>query len=97
MKLVIKGAYYYDRESDAILIPHFTGEYFRVDCTRYIRMKELKENHDQSYINSVKDKSIKFEEKKYYDDEYSLVGVNKDWELLSDLSNLMHVEEEFNF
>lgn len=96
MKLVIKGAYYYDRNSNVILIPHFTGEYCIVDCDRYIIMSELQGIYDESYINQVKDNPIMFEGIEYYYAEYSPQHI-EDWELLSDLSDLQHLEENFDF
>lgn len=96
-RLVIKGAYYYDNESDNILIPHYTGEFCIVDCDRYIRMKELKGNYDQSYIQEVKDNPIIFKGKEYYNAEWGPVDVSDEWDLLSDLSNLAHLEENFDW
>jgi hypothetical protein len=96
MKLVIKGAYYYDRESETILIPHFTGEYCAVDCTKYIKLDELKESYDESFVNEVKDDFVEFEGEKYYYAEYSPCHI-EDWELLSDLSDLEHIEQNFDF
>ena len=96
MELVIKGAYYHDRESDTILIPHFTGKFGIVDCTRFKKMEELKEEYDESYINQVKDDPVIFEGEKYYDAEYRPLYI-EDWTLLSDLSDLEHLEEDFDF
>lgn len=96
MKLVIKGVFYYDRESDTILVPHFTGEYSVVDCDRYLTMDELKDRYDENYINQVKDNPMHFEGKDYYDAEYSPYDVG-DWELLSDLSELSFMEENFDW
>ena len=95
-RLVIKGAFYYDKENDVILIPHFTGEYGIVDCYRLFRMEELKQRYNDDYINKVKDNPIEFDGNKYYDGEYSPKDVG-DWELLSDLSNLEHIEESYDF
>ena len=96
MKLVIKGAYYYDRKSETILIPHFTGEFRIVDCSRLEKMEDLKDRYDDTYIDQVKDSPTEFEGEKYYDAEYSPQTIG-DWELLSDLSNLEHLEENYNW
>lgn len=97
MKQVIKGAYYYDRESKTLLVPHYTGEYSMVDCDSFNTMDELKEQYDQSYIDSVKDDPIEFEGESYYSTEYNPFNIDDDWELLSDLSELSFQEENFDF
>ncbi len=96
MKLVIKGAYYYDKDSDTILIPHYTGEYAIVDCDGFMTMEDLKDIYDESYVDKVKDTSIEYDGTKYYDAEYNPRDVG-DWELLSDLSKLEHQEESYDF
>lgn len=95
-QLVIKGAYYYDNDSDTILIPHFTGQYAIVDCSKYVKMEELKGRYSDSYIDHVKDNPIEYNGEQYYDAEYSPWTVG-DWELLSDLSELAHLEHDYNF
>ena len=96
MKLVIRGAYYYDKESDTIIIPHYTGEYSIVDCDEYATMEYLEGKYNQNYIDQVKDDPIEYDGKKYYNAEYSPFSIG-DWELLSDLSELAHLEENFDF
>jgi len=96
MKLVIAGAFYYDRENDTILVPHFTGEFNIVDCSRYIRMNELKDRYDENYINQVKDNPIQYNGENYFNAEYSPCHIG-DWELLSDLSDLRHLEGDFDW
>lgn len=95
-KLVIAGAFYYDRSSDTILVPHYTGEYVTVDCSEYVTMDELKNNYDDSYIKDVKDKRIEFEGKQYYSAEWSPFHVGN-WELLSDLTKLRFNEDNRSF
>ena len=94
-KLIIKGAYY--KVGNTILIPHFTGEFICVDCTEYVTLEELKEDYDKKYIKNNKEDYIIVGETIYYYAEYSPCNVNNDWELLSDLSELEHIEEEYNF
>ncbi len=96
MKLIIKGAHYYDRESDEILVPHYSGEYDILDCTKHIRKKELKAIYDDKYVKSVIGNPIIFKGNKYYNAQYGPEHVG-DWELLSDLSKLVFVEENFDF
>ncbi len=96
-KLVIKGAFYFDNSSDTILMPHYTGEFSIVDCNTYEKMSELKSRYDKDYIKSVKDDYIELDGVKYYSTEYSPCAVSDDWDLLSDLSELNHLEEDFNF
>ena len=95
--LVIKGAFYYDNDSDTILMPHYTGEFSVVDCDEYIKMEELKETYDESYIENNKDNFIDYEGQKYYFAEYSPRSVTDEWDLLSDLSELSHFEEDYDF
>ena len=96
MKTVIKGAYYYDRESETILVPHFTGEFYMVDCSRFVKMEELKDRYNDNYIDEVKDSPIEYEGEKYYDAEYSPWSIG-DWELLSDISEVSHLEENYDW
>ena len=94
--LVIKGAYYHDSQSDQILVPHFTGEFQMVDCTRYITKEELKDSYNKEYIKNNKDNFVEYDGKKYFYAEYSPVSTGG-WDLLSDLSDLSHTENNFNF
>jgi len=97
MKTVIKGAFYYDRDSETLLVPHFTGEYAMVDCDSFNKMEELEGRYDQSYIDTVKDSPIEFEGENYYSSEWGPFNVSDDWELLSDISELSFQEENFDF
>jgi len=56
----------------------------------------LKDRYDEDYIESVIDDYIEYNGEKYYYAEYSPHNVG-DWELLSDLSKLNHLEKEFEF
>ena len=64
MRLVIKGAYY--KSGDEILSPIFTGEYVIVDCRRYIKLEELKETFDESYIIDNINDYVTLDDVKYY-------------------------------
>lgn len=94
--LIIKGAYYYDSEIDAVLVPHFTGIFFMVDCTRYLKKKEIISRWGKDYFLENKNDFVEYEGNKYYYAEYYPFNV-EGMELLSDLSELEHVEETFNF
>ena len=94
--LIIKGAVYYDEKNDCILVPHFTGSFKLVDCTRYLTKKQILEQYEKKFFNENKDDFKKYGGIKYYFAEYSPYNVGQ-WELLSDLSNLNHLDEEQDF
>lgn len=95
MKLVISGAYY--KVGDEILVPNFTGEYNIVDCTRYLLKKEILERYDKSWLKEHKNNYVIVDNIKYYYAEYDSYYIDDNWELLSDLSKLEHIETNFNF
>lgn len=95
--IVIKGAYYYDKEQDRILIPRFTGEYIIVDCDIYYPKKKSIEEVGRLFFEMHKEEFIKLKEKKYYYAYYAPCYVGDNWELLSDLSELVHVEQLFDW
>lgn len=90
MKLVIKGAQYLVQGE--ILVPHYTGEYSEVDCTRYLTKKDFLETYEKKYFKEWKDDFIEHEGVKYYYAEYSPYYIDEGWELLSDLSELSYQE-----
>ena len=94
-KLVIKGAYY--KSGDTILMPHYTGEYGMVDCARYYTEEEMKITYNEQFIQDNKNDYVDVDNVRYYYAEYSPFNVDDDWELLSDLSDLRHTEDSFNF
>ena len=94
-KFVIKGAYY--QNGDTILVPHFTGEYNIVDCTRYYTKEEMEETYGETFIKDNKDNYVDVDDVRYYYAEYSPYTVDDDWVLLSDLGDLEHTENSFNF
>ena len=96
MNTIIAGAYYYDIESDTILIPHYSGGFWMVDCNQYVKIEELKDRYNKDYILSVKDDFITYNREKYYNAEYSPWTVGE-WKLLSDISELKHIENDFDF
>lgn len=95
MTLVIKGAVYFDGEE--ILIPHFTGEYQIVDCDRFCKLEELENyGYNEKWLHDNEDNYITYNNEKYYFAEYSPYNV-EDWLLLSDLSELEHVNDTYEF
>ena len=94
MKLVIKGAWYFDGE--ALLVPHFTGEYHTVDCSRFLPIGELEALYDKEFIKIALDFPYTYNNITYYPAEY-MPFVIGDWQLLSDLSELSHTEENYDF
>ena len=93
--LVIKGAYY--KYYDEVLIPHFTGDFHTVDCTRYITRDELEDTYGEDFIKENEEDTIEVDGETFYYAEYSPYHIAVDWELLSDLSDLQHNEQDFNF
>ena len=82
--LVVTGAYYL--VDDMIVKPHFTGEFGIVDCTRYLKREEILNIYNEEWLEDAD--WIVYEDEKYYYAEYSPTCVDKDWELISDLSDL---------
>lgn len=97
MRTVIKGAFYFDRNSKILLVPHFTGEYSMVDCDSFETMDGLKETYDDSYIDTVYDSPIEFEGESYYSTESGPFNISDSWKLLSDISELSFQEEDYDF
>ena len=95
-KLVIKGAIYTD--GDMLLRPHYSGEFWMVDCTEYKTKKQMKGNYDKETIKQfIQNGYLEYEGEKYYQCEYSPYTVDDDFILLSDLDNLEYYDEETSF
>ena len=94
--LVIKGAWYYDKDADTFLVPHFTGDFYIVDSDRYFTMEELKERYDDKYIEENEENYVEFRGTTYYYAEYAPWNTDS-MELYSDLSELYHQEESFDW
>lgn len=95
MKTIIKGLIYSDGAK--LLRPIFSGNFFMVDCTEYLTKKDIKELYE--YTNSkelLKGFYITFEGVKYYECEVSPQNT-KDMELLSDISEVEHYDNETDF
>ena len=97
MKLVIKGAYYFNREADMIVVPLFTGEFDIVNCATHIRLEELEELYDKKHVDSVIEFPMEFKSNNYYKAECSRVIAVDSLELLSNLSELYYSKGERKF
>ena len=73
MKLVINGAYYYDKDDDLIVQPCLTGEFGIVDCTVFKRSEESDEE--------------KIEEDKEEEEETNFVNSPKLLDLIKDIAD----------
>ena len=98
MQLIIKGAVYFDEKNDMIVVPHFTGEYHIVDCDTYEQIHVLEEKYDSKYIDRITSNDLfcGYKGNIYYSTQSSPCSV-LDWELLSDLSELVYFEEDTEF
>lgn len=95
-RLVVRGAYYYNPDDDAIYIPHYTGEYYAVDCDRYLTKKDLSSRYDKKWFKEHKEEYEVYNDIKYYYAEYAPICPDN-FELLSDLSDLCHQEEKYDW
>lgn len=93
--LVIAGAYYKIEDEDVVICPHYTGEFSIVDCDKYLNKEDFLGAYEEEYLDE--DNFIEVGGKKYYYAEYKPFNVDENWTLLSDLSNLRHIEEDYDF
>jgi len=95
MKQIIKGAIYTD--GDTLLRPHFSGNFFAVDCTEYKTKKEIKADYSKETAKQMlSNLCLTYEGIKYYECEYSPYNT-EGMELLSDLSEIEYFDEETEF
>jgi len=94
--LVIQGAFYI--KGDIVLVPHFTGEYSIVDCDEYKTKKQIKSEYSkEDYKRITQESYCTYDGETYYSTgDYSPYGT-EGMELLSDLSKLSHIENDYNF
>ena len=98
MELVIKGATYYERELNEIIIPMHTGVFRSVDCEAYLTKEKLKgKGYSEEYIRGVKENYITRNGIKYFYSGYTPYHIDEDFELMSDLSELVFEEESRDF
>ena len=96
-KTIIKGALYFN--NDEILRPHYSGEFYTVDCTQYFTKEHIKENYSEQFYKEATGKTadyIMYNGVKYYECEYSPYST-EDMELLSDISELEFFDNETEF
>lgn len=96
MKTIIKGAIYTD--GNALLRPHFTGNFDAVDCTRYMTEEDISSEYS---VETTKDfveinLQLTYEGKTFYECEYSPY-YTEDMELISDISNVEYFDEDTDF
>ena len=89
--LIIKGAIY--TNGTELLQPHYTGEFYAVDCTEWKTAEDIKANYNETfYREALENCPITHEGVNYYMCECGPHHVT-DFTLLSDLSELTHIEE----
>jgi hypothetical protein len=95
-KLIIKGAIYTD--GDTLLRPHYSGEYYIVDCTEYKTEETIRYEYREELANEFIEESLplEYEGIKYYECEYSPYHT-ENMELLSDISDIEFYDEETSF
>ena len=93
--LIIKGGIY--TNGDMLLKPHFSGYFFMVDCTEYKTKKDIKSEYDKETAKDfLSEEPFTYEGVKYWECEYSPHGTEK-MELLSDVSKLEIINDEYDF
>lgn len=95
MKLIIKGAIYTD--GDILLRPHFTGEFYMVDCTEYKTESQMREEYEEKHVREfMENVCLEYKGRQYYECEYS-PSDTKAMDLLSDLGELEYFDSETIF
>ena len=94
-KLIIKGAIYTDGE--LLLRPHFSGDFYTVDCTEYKTEELIRAEYSEETANKFIDgKHLHYNDETYYECEHS-PSHTQYMELLSDISDLKFHDEETSF
>jgi uncharacterized Zn finger protein (UPF0148 family) len=96
MGIIIKGAIY--KCGDVLLRPHYSGEFYCVDCTEYKTKEEIKADYDKKYAKQFIEEGycLTHDGVNYYECEYSPYNT-EDFELLSDLDEIDFYDEETEF
>jgi hypothetical protein len=93
--LIIKGAVYTD--GDLLLRPHYTGDFYCVDCTEYKTKSQIKEEYSGLALKEMLSNDyLTYEGEKYFRCEYSPYNT-EGLLLLSDLSNLGYFDDSTEF
>ncbi len=94
-KTIIKGALYFD--GDMILRPHYSGEFWMVDCTEYKTKEQIQEEYDEeNQTEFLEGSCIENEGIKYFLCEYG-PHQTENLELLTDISEIDFFDEETYF
>ena len=96
-KTIIKGAIY--QSGNELLRPHYSGNYYCVDCTEYKTKEEIKANYGNDFFKTATGKNgryLTYDGVKYYECEFSPFNTD-DFVLLSDISKLEFFDEETEF
>lgn len=95
MKTIIKGAIY--KDGDELLRPHFTGEFWMVDCTEYKTKENILEDYDADFANKcLENTMLTYDDVTYYECEYS-PHHTENFELLSDITAIEFYDDETDF
>lgn len=96
MKTIIKGAIYTD--ADTLLRPHFSGNFYIVDCTEYKKEEVILSEYSESTANEFINESrcLTYEGTRYFECQYSPCDT-KDMELLSEINSLEYFDNETEF
>ena len=93
--LIIAGAFYF--KNNTVLRAHYAGEFMLVDCTEYKTKKQIKKEYSESIAKEfLSEEPIIYDGVKYFQCEYGPWGT-ENMDLLSDLSELRHIEENYEF
>ncbi len=93
--LIIKGAVY--SNGDRLLVPHYTGNFYLVDCREYLTEEDMRGSYDESFVDEALEGAyLTMDGVKYYECENNAKDT-ADMELLSDLSDLEFNNEETEF
>lgn len=95
-KVVIAGALFYDNEANEIFKPHFSGEFKLVDADRYITKEDFISEYNEEDLAQAEEEGeyVIYKGETYYKTPYcSLWSTEGDIDLISDISNLIYLEE----
>lgn len=94
--LIIKGAIY--KSGNTLLQAHFTGQFFMVDCTEFKTKKQIKEEYSKEIAKGfLSGFHLICDGVKYYKCQSSPWNCTDGFELLSDLSDLIFINNEYEF
>jgi hypothetical protein len=96
MKTIIKGMLY--KAGDRVVRPHFSGEYYMVDCTEYLTKEQIEIDFGSAGDEFFGEDgfNIRCEGVDYWEAESGPYHT-EDFDLLSDLSHVDHYDDETNF